>query len=255
MKKDIFESSQDEFDNLDIKIVIGVAIGFGVGFIFHEKFISTVNWYAVQAIALIITAIFIAQQAYYTRKNIEVSAMPSIYFGLRSQKLKDLENEYKEKILLVKGQPRKEKKLKKEMERKKRAINKLSIKEKIKTYFIVINNSKYPILFNVKINYEIDGKPIAHSDDGYWEEKGKEPLHIFPPGMRYPDVVNLKNVSDLRNLVGNSESITAHIEYKYTPRFASEIIKYGPFQESWTYYLKESRWRGPQSVKEENLNI
>ncbi|MCX6759445.1 MAG: hypothetical protein NT012_02690 [Candidatus Nealsonbacteria bacterium] len=210
----------------------------------HQIFIETINeffpwdgWNTVSAIALIITAIAIGCQAYYTRKYMEFAVTPKVFFTIRSIARLELEEKFKEIINFSE----REKLIKEE-------LNKKSIDEKLQAYFFVKNNSKFPVLFRVKIDYKDEGRIIKHVNH-YWGN----PLHIYPGLMRYPGVIVLKDViGPDKDYKG--KTIIAHIMYTYSPRFAPRI-NYGTFSEPWCFDLEEFRWSGPEGIKEENLNI
>jgi len=221
-------------------LIIPLSFFYLAYYIFGIQVFYWEGWKIFSAIALIGTFIFIGVQTYLTKKQVEYSVMPNTYFILRTSKRIFLEERFKD----IPYQGRREELIQ-------TILDKIPLNgDKLKTLFIVKNNSKYPILFKVKIDYKIDGKTV-NSCDAYW----KTPLHVYPSGMRYPEVINLEDA--IQNIRKNNNSIQdkkiiAHIEYTYSPRFAPKM-NYGTFHEEWIFNLREFRWRGPQDVKEENL--
>lgn len=196
------------------------------------------GWVAISAIALVITIIVIAFQAYATKKFAKFSVMPNAFFVLRS---KGAELKRKGKLGELWG--------------------KISNKEKLDTQFIIRNNSKFPILFKVKIIFIHNNKQLSH--DHYWR---KDSLHVNPRRMTCPDVINLYDVikelenkkdKDLENVIenkkNNDEKITANIEYKYTPRFVKEYSK--KIKDTWVFHFNTFNWIGPNGIIDENIYL
>lgn len=156
-------------------------------------------------------------------KQLEFSIMPNAFFILRSKK-----TEYKrssgELDLDFPGST--------------------EIKEKLSTKFIVQNNSKFPILFHVRIIFEINGKQCS-PEEYYWEK----PLHVYPGGPMYcTSVLTLDTFIPKINEI-KDKKIIAHIEYTYAPRFAPEK-RPESMLEDWIFDLNNYEWRGPGGIQD-----
>lgn len=180
------------------------------------------GWEAISTIALISTIIVIAIQAHATKKFTKFSVMPSVSFVLRSRKT--IYNRSSNTLDLE---------LPESME----------MKEKLKTQFIIRNNSKFPIFFKVKITFEINGKRRPPFKD-YWEN----PLPADSEIIRYPEVVHLENfIKEIDNIKG--KKIIAHIKYAYAPKFAPEVSS-KTIRETWTFDLEKYEWVGPAGIRD-----
>ena len=195
--------------------------------------IRKINWDAISATALIVTAIVIGLQAFYTKKQAEFSAKNIAFLAIPGVSIfvRSLKTIYKRKQIIDDWKI-------------------LSLKEKLKTIFIVENNSKTPILLKVKITFKFKGKKL--SQDHYW----KNPLSINPGIMSYPDVIHLESIiteERLGVIKENGGTISAEIEYKYTPKFieaySESIVEHRNFN------LGDFEWEGPDGVKDENIYL
>lgn len=123
----------------------------------------------------------------------------------------------------------------------------MTMEEKLFTQFIIQNNSKFPILFHVRIIFEVDNKQY-HVNESYW----KEPIHVYPGGPMYcPSVLTLNAFISEMDKIKNKE-IIAHIEYTYAPRFAAEK-KPKPMLENWKFDLESYEWRGPSGIQDKMI--
>ncbi len=183
------------------------------------------GWAAISAIVLACTFIFIAKQAKATKKFTKFSVMPSASFFLRSAKT--VYNRSKKRLDLE---------LPESME----------IEEKLETLFIIRNNSKFPILFKVKIIFEINNKRRSLFKD-YW----KKPLPANFKISKYPDVVHLENfIKEINDI--EDRKITAHIQYTYAPRFAPKA-RPRTLLETWIFDLEKYEWKGPAGIMDINI--
>jgi len=195
------------------------------------------NWIFFESIILGITAVFIGFQAYYTGKLFELSIMPSAFFVLKSTRA--LLKEPNKKTLLVEE------------------LLKIYSKEQLlKTQFIIKNNSKFPILFNVKITFQANHYEVVH--DNYWEDS----LHVFPGQYAfYPEVIHLEDIirksegTNLEEKINNikNKKIIAKIQYTYTPKVEKKYPK--TMSECWIFDLEQFRWVGPNGIIDENINL
>ena len=223
---------------LPIIIIVIVAIHFALRFFYPG--LNYVDWIFIESMVLAITAVAIGFQAYYTKKHVELSAknitlsvIPGVFFALRS-----LRTIYKRSGQLNSWET-------------------ISRKEKLRTQFIVQNNSRFPVLFKVKITFRFNDKKLFH--DYYWENA----LHINPGAISYPDVVHLKDIivdkeindEQLENIIESKKDkeIFVDIEYQYTPK--SVEIYSEPISERWRFNLKEFIWVGPNGIRDENIYL
>lgn len=220
-------------------IIIGIVV-IHLALRFYCPDLDYTDWVFIESIILAITAVAIGFQAYYTKKHVELSSknitlsvMPGVFFALRS-----LRTIYKRGGRLDLWEI-------------------ISRKEKLRTQFIIQNNSRFPVLFKVKITFRLDDKKLPHNY--YWENA----LHINPGTTSYPDVIHLENIitgkevgdEELENMIKNEENkeIFVDIEYKYTPRFVE--IYSESILEHWRFNLKEFIWIGPNGMKDENIYL
>ena len=188
---------------------------------------SSWNWDAISTIVLAITFVVIAIQAWATRKFTKFSVMPSASFFLRSARTMYNRANNRSDLEFPKSIP---------------------LEQKLKTLLIIRNNSRFPILFRVKIKLEIDGKrPI------FLEEFWKKSLPANFEITRYPNVIDLNKYLSEKDDVGDKKVI-AQIKYSYSPEFAPEI-KSKTFSQTWTFDLNTYEWRGPAGIEDINISL
>lgn len=118
------------------------------------------------------------------------------------------------------------------------------------TKLIVLNGSKFKILFYFKIDWKINGKLIDTQTDR-WKD---DPLHIYPehsniPGRgEYPDLIKIKDVLKGRNIEGVNE-LVADIQYRVAPSYAPND-KQEDLPETWRFDLTRKIWIGPNGVED-----
>ncbi len=112
--------------------------------------------------------------------------------------------------------------------------------------FIVINPDNFKALFYVRITITSEGK-VLYTVDSHWESDEqviRKPLHVYPGGMRYPEVFNLNSCMDKN---GNLPSkIVAEIEYKIAPSNAPSQVFTDYQIEKWKFI--DGSWEGPNGI-------
>ncbi|MDO8619403.1 MAG: hypothetical protein Q7R49_05690 [Candidatus Daviesbacteria bacterium] len=174
-------------------------------------------WFTlISNVLLFATAIFAWRSASASAKSAKYAVMPSALFFPRSAKT----------ICL----------------RTNKDFSELSEDEKLYTELIVLNSSKFPILFFVEVVLKsADGVKVEQKQ--YW----KEPLHIMADGKaNYPDIIKLTNFK------GKHGEVIAEFKFSYTPRFAPKE-KIATMHETWRFDLAQNIWRGPAGIEDTNI--
>lgn len=112
--------------------------------------------------------------------------------------------------------------------------------------FIVINPDNFKALFYVRITISSEGK-ILHTVDSHWEsddQATRKPLHVYPGGMRYPEVFNLNSCMDKNGKLPSK--IVAEIEYKIAPSNAPSQVFTDYQIEKWKFI--DGSWEGPNGI-------
>jgi hypothetical protein len=198
-----------------------LALGILSGF-FNLQFWSWAGWNAVSSIILTLTLISIAFQSIETNRLVKFTVMPTAYFSLMSYRTYFNRTTSRQDLELPSD---------------------VNINDKLSTRFIVHNNSKFPVLFYVKINFSINGKKLP-SQEYYW----KKPLHVYPTRGEYPEVLRLQDFMTQINEV-KGKQIVAEIQYTYAPMFASGI-KADKMTEIWTFDLDKYEWSTSDGVRD-----
>ena len=112
--------------------------------------------------------------------------------------------------------------------------------------FIVINPDNFKALFYVRITLLSEGN-IMQVRDSHWESDdptNRRPLHVYPGGMRYPEVFDLNGLKDKNGVV--YPNIVAEIEYKIAPSNAPSQVFTDYQVEKWKFI--DGHWEGPNGI-------
>lgn len=220
-----------------ILIISGISI-IAIHLIIYRCWLPHKDWAMIASMVSGLVGIAIAYQAFNTKKQVEISAksiafsIPGVVFVLRS-----LCTIYKRGGKIDVWQ-------------------KLPTIDKLKTLFVIQNNSKTPISLKVRVTYKFNNKEIAKNH--YWEK----PLSINPGITRYPDVIHLEEIlkknegnKSLEDIVKDNENeeIIVNIEYKYSPK---DFEAYSDSRtERRNFILNKFIWEGPDGTKDENIHL
>ena len=112
--------------------------------------------------------------------------------------------------------------------------------------FIVINPDNFKALFYVRITLTSEGN-VIQKRDSHWESDDpirRRPLHVYPGGMRYPEVFDLSGLKDKNGTP--YPNIVAEIEYKIAPSNSPSQVFTDYQVEKWKFI--DGSWEGPNGI-------
>ena len=125
--------------------------------------------------------------------------------------------------------------------------NDWSMEKKLKTWFIIKNDSKFTIRFHLKITFYVQGEqqPVINS---HW----KDPLIVCPGRAEYPQVFELSNFIEKMDWKKENKTIVANFQFKYAPIFAPD--QESPIMpERWIFKLGKFEWEAANGVRDIGL--
>jgi len=218
MKEKIKKIRSKLFEEKMLSIVIILFIAIFALLVYFFCWRSLIFWEAISAVALILTIIVIAVQAVATKKYTKYLIMPNVFYFLKS-------------------------------------INQTTPNGIKKSKLVIVNNSKFVILFHIYIEFRNDGEePIFQKD--YWKPKY---IYAYPGKGEYEDIMNpMYGFKKIREKGLEKINIITNIKYAYAPAFAPEDESKECEESEWIFCYnpdaKKLDWKGPNGVWGSNIN-